>query len=115
MQSYGQNQEIGVSMERTELLIVKWGPECFQKSPGICSTLSPPTRNRSTAAMLMPCFSQTPESTSLMENPDFTAILLDEPSGRFTQQYLGDLSLSGTNAGNLEVSDLKGNRKVSAQ
>ncbi|KAL2305407.1 hypothetical protein Nmel_007393 [Mimus melanotis] len=53
----------------------------------------------------------TPESTSLMENPDFTAILLDEPSGRFTQQYLGDLSLSGTNAGNLEVSDLKGKRK----
>lgn len=50
-----------------------------------------------------------------MENPDFTAILLDEPSGRFTQQYLGDLSLSGTNAGNLEVSDFKGKSKGSAQ
>lgn len=62
--------------------------------------------------MLMPCFSQTPDSTSLMENPDLTAILLDEPSGRFTQQYLGDLSLSGANAGNLEGSDLTGRKKT---
>lgn len=61
--------------------------------------------------MLMPCFSQTPESISLIENPDLTAILLDEPSGRFTQQYLGDFSLSGTNAGTLEGSDLTGKRK----
>lgn len=104
-------------MERTEFSVHKMGMKMVPKKPRkvIGSTLSPPTRNRSTAAMLMPCFSQTPESTSLMENPDFTAILLDEPSGRFTQQYLGDLSLSGTNAGNLEVSDLKGKRKVSAQ
>lgn len=61
--------------------------------------------------MLMPCFSQSPDSTSLIENPDLTAILLDEPSGRFIQQYLGDFSLSGTNAGNLEVSDLIGEKK----
>lgn len=63
--------------------------------------------------MLMPCFSQSPDSTSLIENPDLTAILLDEPSGRFIQQYLEDFSLSGTNAGNLEASDLTEERKKS--
>lgn len=63
--------------------------------------------------MLMPCFSQSPDSTSLIENPDLTAILLDEPSGRFTEQYLGDFSLSGTNAGSLEASDLTRKRKKS--
>lgn len=82
-------------------------------STKICCTLSPPTKKRSTAAMLMPCFSQSPDSTSLIENPDLTAILLDEPSGRFTQQYLGDFSLSGTNAGSLEASDLTRTRKRS--
>lgn len=69
------------------------------------STLSPPTRKRSTAAPLMPCRSHSPDRISLMENPDFTATTQDVPSGRWTQQCLAALSLSSAEV--LQVSDCR--------
>lgn len=75
------------------------------------STLSPPTRKRSTAAPLMPCRSHNPDRISLMENPDLTATTQDVPSGRWTQQCLAALSLSSAEV--LQVSDCRIGRHVS--
>lgn len=66
------------------------------------STLSPPTRKRSTAAPLMPCRSQSPDRTSLMGSPALTSTVQDVPSGSWTQQYAA-LALSGAKV--LQASD----------
>ncbi len=50
-------------------------------------TFSPPTRNKSTAARLMPSFSHKPESISLMETPGLMGTEQHEPSGRLMLQW----------------------------
>lgn len=66
-------------------------------------TLSPPARKRSTAAPLMPCRSQSPARTSLMDSPALTSTTQDVPSGSWTLQCLVALSLSGAKV--LQASD----------